>query len=105
MYISSASKQNGSIYTTSHSFIQLDQFALKMTIYRLFNVQISMEYSSDFKIYPHPPTPPRPLPGYHELPLQLSIQPLICAPGTHNCWVAKVNVDSQLAKGLTVTVS
>ena len=31
--------------------------------------------------------------------LQLSIQPWICALGTHYCWVAGNNVDSKLAQG------
>ena len=31
--------------------------------------------------------------------LQLWIQPLICAPGTHYCWVATGNVDIRLNQG------
>jgi hypothetical protein len=37
--------------------------------------------------------------GYNYSSQQLSIKPSICAPGTHYCWVARDNVDSNLAQG------
>ena len=35
---------------------------------------------------------------FHETQLQVSIQPWICTPGTHYCWVTRGNVDSNLTK-------